>query len=51
MSKIFIIRNMLLKKQKWLRKRTNIFEIQGLVKVNQFVYVNIIISVNVAILV
>ena len=50
MSKIFIIRNMLLKKQNWLWKKINILEVQGLVDVNQFVYVNII-SVNVVILV
>ena len=49
-SKMFIIKEILLKEQTLQWKTSNIFKIQGLVKVNQFVYINII-SVNVAIFV
>ena len=47
---MFTTRKMLVKEQNWPWKKSNIFKIGRLEKVNQFVYVNII-SVNFTILV
>ena len=47
---MFTTRKMLVKERNWPWKKSNIFKIGRLEKVNQFVYVNII-SVNFTILV